>query len=65
MNDISKKYSVYDINTLKIILNMNLTLSKKAHMYKDLVTSTEIKKIINETKKISSLYYEKLLNTLV
>ena len=44
---------------------MNLTLSKKAHMYKDLVTSTEIKKMINEIKKISLLYYEKLLNTLV
>lgn len=64
MKEVPKIISTKDLSYFEDIMNWNLTLSKKLHMYKDLITDSEIKKFVNEVAKMQSLHYEKILNLL-
>lgn len=64
MKEIPKIISTKDLSYFEDIMNWNLTLSKKCHMYKDLITDSEIKKFISEVAKMHSVHYEKILNIL-
>lgn len=64
MQEIPKMISTKDLSYIEDMMNWNMTLSKKAHMYKALIKDREIKKFIASVAKMHTEHYNILLEIL-
>ena len=64
MQEIPKMISTKDLSYIEDMMNWNMILSKKAHMYKGMVKDKEIKRFISEVAKMHTMHYTNLLEIL-
>lgn len=62
MNEIPKMISTKDLSYIEDMLNWNMIYSKKCHMYKDMITGSEIKKFVVSVGELHKQHFEKLLD---
>lgn len=64
MKEIPKIISTKDLSYIEDMLNWNMVYSKKCHMYKNMVSNKEIKKLISSIAKMHTNHYNQLLDML-
>lgn len=62
MSEVPKMISTKDLLYIEDMMNWNMVYSKKCHMYKSMISNSEIKKFVDTIAKMHTEHYEKFLN---